>query len=199
MDNSAAERALRTVAVGRKNYFSLARMLVESVLRPSTACSVRRSSTDSTPNSTCACARTHRQPSSEPAPGPPALEPHRRPSGSSRSSLSVHQANTWTLNSPSEISIAPSQASSRRYISDAYGQQRRSGSGVGSSRSWNVGTDFDDKVVLLSRPISYPRPVLAAAVLRLGAYISGGKHGGSGALCAPPQLPPTSGETRLST
>jgi hypothetical protein len=117
--------------------FSLARTPVASVLLLFTRCSVRRSSTDSTRNSTCACARTHRQPSSEPAPGTPALEPRRPPSGSSRSSLSVHQANTWTLNSPSEISIAPSQASSRRYISDAYGQQRRCGSGVGSSRSWN--------------------------------------------------------------
>jgi hypothetical protein len=54
MDNSAAERALRTVALGRKNYLFAGSDVVESVLRPSTACSVRRSSTDWTQNSTCA-------------------------------------------------------------------------------------------------------------------------------------------------
>jgi hypothetical protein len=46
MDNSAAERALRTVAWVARTTCSLARTPVASVLRPSTACSVRRSSTD---------------------------------------------------------------------------------------------------------------------------------------------------------
>jgi hypothetical protein len=50
IDNSAAERALRAVALGRKTTFSLARTPVANGPPPSTRWSARRNSMDWTPN-----------------------------------------------------------------------------------------------------------------------------------------------------
>jgi len=52
IDNNAAERALRVVALGRKTICSLARTAAENAPPPSTLCSVQPSSTASTRNGT---------------------------------------------------------------------------------------------------------------------------------------------------
>jgi hypothetical protein len=54
IDNNAAERALRVVALGRKNYSSPDRTAAENAAPRSTRSSAQPSSTASTRNATCA-------------------------------------------------------------------------------------------------------------------------------------------------